>query len=580
MTSFVAGLSLLVALTVADIQRLERFDAASADADAQQLAEQARAHFAGRGAEIADHFLRHTGARPRNDAYFFVLRALGEADAALVLIRGLPNPPAHESGTLDRHFGEIAVAIEAVLAADAPRRDPRIVQALDSAISAARAKPYQSGTHEAVEAIRLLGECRSAEAGDVLQRLATDGDAEIRTAAAGALGRSGAAADALSSSRSSAAQSVLRLLSSDPHPLTRRNAAMSAGFLDAPEIVAGLQSVLRAESDPRVIDAVVQSLRRRGAPVADPLQCRALIGRTWEAGIAQQMLECWNQPPVLPDVLIAAAVEGPPTQRAIVLSELASPRARTRSLVPESAEPISFDPSTTARLLDSAVWVLSQGDQISDSIRATTEQALWELSHKDMRLSLEHADRITPHAARFRASSALARADLIAYNSARRLHQAGIALLLALSIALMMAFGPGMRRPAGFVAASAAGWALWSLQASGVWDLPPPPLQFLTVGAVACLSAGIATGGAALFTRRAASSWQRAAMRVVVTLLAAGFIGGTLVGMTRSARLFPSETGGWELIFDPLAATILSVVVASLLMALELVSRRFAVTRR
>jgi HEAT repeat protein len=568
-------LAFVMALSIADVERLEKYETASVDSgDAQTLAEQARADFAGRGVEIANHFLTHTDARPRNDAYFYVLRTVGDTETALVLIRALPNPPAHESGILDRDLGEIAVAIEAVLTSDATRSDPRIAEALDQAIATARAKSYGSGAHAALEAVRLLGYCRSAEAGGVLRRLATDPDAAVRTAAARALGQLGASEAPLPSDRMSPAQDVLRLLLSDPNPPTRRQAAESAGFLEAPEVVPALQAALRTESDPRVVDAILQSLRRRGAPVDDPMQCRTLIGRTWEAVVAEQMLDCWNRSGVAPGALIEAALDGPATQRAAVLVAVASPQPRARSLVRVPQELASFDPPIRTRLLDSAVWVLSQGDDISSSSRDTAERALWEISGRDMDLSLQYADRITPHAARFRASSALARADLTAYDATRRQRQAAFAMLMALGIALVMLVRSAPRRPVVLLAASAAGWAVWSVQASGVRELPPPPMQLLSVGALACFSAGFATSGAALAARRSSPGRIPTAVRIVLVLVAAGVIGATVCGITRNTGLFPSDMGGWERIFDPLAAMILAVVAAAILMSLDgIVSR-------
>lgn len=583
--SIVGGLALLAALSAADLERLEKYEAAWAGSgDAQALAEQARVDFAGRGVEIANHFLTHTDARPRNDAYFYVLRTIGDAETALTLIRALPSPPAHESGMLDRYFGEIAVAIEAVLTSNATRSDPRIVAALDETIAAARGKAYGSGAHEALEAVRLLGQCRSAEAARVLRRLAADRDAAIRQAAAGALGQLGPTAD-VASDGASPAQALLRLLSSDPSPTTRRQAAESLGFLDAPETVRGLQAALRVEPDPRVVDALVQSLRRRGAPVDDPVQCRDLIGRTWDAGVAEQMLHCWNRPGVAREVLVEAALDGPPTQRAAALFALAAPRPpapQVPSLVPDRSppEPVRFDPPTRDRLLDSAVWVLSQGDVISNSIRDTAERALWNVSGRNMGLSLQHADRVTPHGARFHASSALAQADAIAYDATRRPRQLAIALLIALGIGLMTVARSPLRRPAGLLAASAAGWAVWTLQGSGVRDLPPPPLQLLSVGALAFLSAGAATGGAALVARRASPGRTSSAVRIMMTLIAAGIIGAVVCSVTRNARLFPSDMEGWELIVDPLAAMILAVVAGAILVAIDRLWWRGTTARR
>jgi hypothetical protein len=88
-----AGSLVLVAavLSPSDVERIESYGAAwalTAD-DAQPLTARARVEFAGRGTEIANRFLLHTDAPPRNDAYFFVLRAVGDTETALTLIRAL-----------------------------------------------------------------------------------------------------------------------------------------------------------------------------------------------------------------------------------------------------------------------------------------------------------------------------------------------------------------------------------------------------------------------------------------------------------------------------------------------------------
>jgi hypothetical protein len=55
-------------------------------------------HFRGQGARIAQHYLQHTGTPPGPNAYFVALEAVGDAEAALVLIRALVEPPEPESG--------------------------------------------------------------------------------------------------------------------------------------------------------------------------------------------------------------------------------------------------------------------------------------------------------------------------------------------------------------------------------------------------------------------------------------------------------------------------------------------------
>jgi hypothetical protein len=214
------------------------------------------------------------------------------------------------------------------------------------------------------------------------------------------------------------------------------------------------------------------------------------------------------------------------------------------------------------------VWVLSQGEAISASTRDTAEQALWTLSGRNMDRATAYADRVTPNAARFRASAALARADAGAYDATRRPQQAVIAVAIALAFGLLIVRRSPLRRPGLLLALSAAGWALWTLQASGVRDLPPPPLQLLSVAALALFSAGTATGAAALIPRRARNV-SSTIIRVVLTLITAACVAGVMCFATRSARLFPSDLEGWELIFDPLGAAILAAGAAAILMAID-----------
>jgi hypothetical protein len=368
----------------------------------------------------------------------------------------------------------------------------------------------------------------------------------------------------------SPASDLLRILSSDPSPSARSQAAISLGLLDAPDGLPGLAAALRTERDPRVVDSVIGSLSRLGSPVDDPVQCRGLIGRTWESGVAEQMLECWYREGVTRDQLMEAALEGPATQRAIVLSALSSPlSSRLRLVVDPSAQLPVFEPSVRARLLDAAVWALSQGDSISASTRDRGEEAVWNLSGRNMSLSVQYADRVTPNGARFHASGALARADASAYDTTRRRQQALLGLLIALGLGLMSLFRSPLRRPALLLGASGAGWVLWTFWAEGVRDLPPPPLRLLTVTAIAFFSAGAATAIAALIPTDAGAGRIWSVVRRLLTLLFAAVLAGVVCGITRNARLFPSDMEGWQLIFDPLAASILAIVAGAILLAID-----------
>jgi hypothetical protein len=557
-------------LSPADLRQIDKYSDAWAFSpdEAQSLEKQAVADFAGRGTEIADYFLSHTDSPPRNDAYFFVLRAVGDTDTALTLIRALSNPPARLSGILDRHFGEIVVAVEAILTGDAARRDPRVVAALEAAVAAARRKPYGTGAHEALEALRLIGLSATDEAARALARLAADTDATVRAAAAAALGEVkrpvDGAADAPSPGRD-----LLRILLSDPNPPARRQAAQSLGLIDAPEAAPGLRAALGSEKDPRVVDAVVQSLHRRGEPLENPVECRGLIARTWEVGVAEQMLDCWRRSGVSGEELERMALTGGATERAMALFAVSTPAGQRQSVVVARApERARMDAVVRTRLLDAAVWVLSQ-DTISLSVRDRAEQALWNLSEMRMDRALAHADRVTPTDMRFRTSEALARADAAAYDSTRRRRQAAVALSIALGFGVLGLFRSRISRPAVLIALSMAGWAAWTLQSSGVRNLPPPPLWLLSVPGIVFLSAGATTGAAALIARGPAHANGATTVRGILTMIVSGTLAGTVCFATRNAGLFPGDMAGWELIVDPLAAIVLAVVVTAILVVFD-----------
>jgi hypothetical protein len=186
-----------------------------------------------------------------------------------------------------------------------------------------------------------------------------------------------------------------------------------------------------------------------------------------------------------------------------------------------------------------------------------------------------YADRVTPNAARFRASAALARADARAYDATRRSQQAVIAMAIALAFGLLIVRRWPLRMPALLLTLSAAGWALWTFQASGVRDLPPPPLQLLSVAALALLSAGTVTGAVALIPRRARTV-SSTIIRIVLTLITSACVAGVICFATRSARLFPSDLEGWELIFDPLGAAVFAAGAAAILMTIDRVLPRAA----
>jgi HEAT repeat protein len=569
--SLLVAVLLTAGLSAADITKLQNYEAAWSEPNPPKaLVEQARSEFRGRGTDIAAYFLKHTDPRPRNDGYSFVLRTVGDAETALVLIRALPNPPTHESGMLDRHFGEVEAAIQAVLENEAARNDPRIVPAPVQAIEAAQAKPGGVGMPAALVAVGLIGRCGSADSVRALRKLAADADPALRAAAAEALGDLAAESTAQSAAGDSLVRALLRALESDPNAEVRRQAAESLGRFGAPETILGLRSALSGEKDPRVVDAILHSLDRSGAPVRDPEQCRELIARTWDVFFARQMLDCWGARAGREEIL-DAALAGPAVERAAALAWVTAVEKPVPLVKPSpdirEPEPVRFDPTLRERLLGSAVDVLSQGKQISESTRDSAEKALWRISGGNMPLALGYADRVRPKLARFQVSAALARADRRAYDAYRRRRQFRLAMLLALGIGVFLFFG-SVRRGTALMAAAAAGWGFWSLQATGVRELPPPPLGLLSVPAIAFLSAGMVMAAAVFMRRRKPGAGRaRAVLRAVLAVGGAGVLAFVICGVTRATRLFPIGMEGWELFFDPAESLLLAVSVAAALAA-------------
>jgi len=570
--SFLLAIIVLVGLAPADVERLKQYNAAEAEGRPAALVEKARAEFAGRGPDIATHFLKHTDPQPRNDAYYFVLRVVGDADTALVLIRALPNPPPHESGMLDRDFGEIEVALGAVLENYAACRDPRVVPALEDAVASARAWRYGARMHVAIATVHLLGHCHNGNAIRALQKYAADSDAAIRTAAAEALGHLGTPHEPGPAVQGAPVPTLLQILRSDPSTTARIQAAESLGRLDAPETVPGLRSALDSESDAQVVDAIILALKQRGAPIRDPQECGQLVHRTWDANVAKPLFDCWRASASYQQVL-HAALAGPPVERAVALDSLApaehlAPIARQIFRVPEPPA-ARLDPALQHRLLNSAVDVLSQEKQISYTTRYMTQGALWRISGKNMALALRYTDRITPALASFYASYTLANVDATAYDAYRRPRQFGSALLVGLVFALFVFYSP-VRRAAILLAASTVAWGLWSLQASGVRELPPPPLRLLGAAAIGFLCAGaVAAAVTSVFWRRASAGRALAVLRGASAVVAAGVVAFVVCGMTRSTRLFPVGSEGWELIFDPVESLVLAVFAAAVLAVMD-----------
>ena len=581
------------------LSRLERLPREQAHAAAA-------ARFEHQAARIAHHYLRHTGPRPGPSAYFLALEAVGDPAAAAILAGALVEPPEPESGPeftsggrrqrLKRHDGEIAVALESVLARETVARDPRVAHALTAAIAALRAQPNGLGRGSAARAIELLGRCDSDPARDALRRLASDADGDVRVHALAALGSAGEAADA----------GLLALtLRGDPQPAARIGAAAAIARVGVPEAAPALLAALESEAHPQVMDAVVQALDSLDGLPDDPVRCLAAASRCWDFSAAAPVFACWRAR-ASTGALQQAALTGTPVVRALALAALfEAPRGAGEPLVhwpgafappppiasggipakattsrPAEAPPRPPAPATDEamryRLLDSAVGVLSHTPRaladrpgaISSSVAQRVNDLLFEVAGRDMRLSLTHADRIvtpggrTRHDGRFAASAALWRADARAYAAVRRPRQA----LLAAGIALVAAALASLRTvgSAGVAAAvPLALWALWTLRADSVRELPPLPLAPLTVAGSASLAAALVCGAVELWRNhraRPASGLTYVVRAGVIGL--AGALGFVLCAAPRWLDVYPVGTEGWELVFEPLGAALVAAVLA------------------
>jgi hypothetical protein len=575
-------------LSSAELDKLARFETIRDYAAA-------RAEFAGQGARIAEHYLRHTGTPPGAGAYFFVLEAVADAETAFALIRGLVEPPEPESGPefesggkrqrLPRYEGEIETALDAVLAADAVARDPRVAEQLAEAVARLRAKPRGIGRGTATRAVGLLGKCDSDPAREALRRLAVDTDADFRAAAVAALGSAGAAPDS---------GLLARALLADPQPRARGEAAAAIAKLQARDALPALHRALAEERNPEVTDAVVQALAALKALPDNPRQCFEAAGRSWAAHAAALAFACWRAQ-ASREALLQAALEAPHVVRVLAMAALFErPPARDLPVVrfsqPSAPPPPAFDEQTRKRLLESAVQVLSRAaraypakpDTVSPSLAYQLNSLLFDLAGGDMRLALQYADRIVTRASRsvndgsLAASYALQNRDARAYETLRRPKQAMLAAAIA-ACALLFVMFPLTRSAAVAAALSLAAWAVWTLSTGGVRELPPLALAPLTIiGSASIVAAIIAAAATLLRERGHAQGWTGAlvlgAGAIAVAAVAAFFV----CGAARWYDVFPITSEGWELIFDPIGAALAAVPLTALGLAGAAGARRFA----
>jgi hypothetical protein len=579
----------------------------------------AAAQLDGQAARIAHHYLRHTGTPPGPGAYFVALEAVGDAEAAGVLAGALVEAPEPESGPeftsgghrqrLKRYEGEIAVALESVLARETVARDARVAQALTDAIAALRAQPNGLGRGPAARALELLGRCDSDHARDALRRLAADPDGDTRAHALAALGTAGRPDDA----------GLLALtLREDPQPAARIRAVAAVARLGARDAIPALVAALDAESHPQVVDAVVQALVTLGALPDDPARCLAAAARCWDPAAAAPAFACWRAS-ASAEALHEAALAGAPLVRALALFALFEAPATgrepllqgpgrfappppvvtrgsmpavtvSRRIEPRAAPPrAAIEETARVRLLASAVEVLSHSprampdrpDAISSAVAQRVNDLLFEIAARDMRLALAYADRITTPRARtlndgrLAASAALWRQDRRAYMAERRPRQA----LLAAAIALAAALLASLRSvgTAGIAAAvPAAAWALWTLRIESVRELPPLALAPLTVVGSASLAAALVCAAVELWRNRRMRPTSGATFVVrggaIGVAAALAFV---LCGAARWFDVFPVGAEGWEMVFEPLGAVLAASVLATASLAMAAVTGRW-----
>jgi HEAT repeat protein len=567
LTPFIA-VAFAAALSSAELQQLGTYDGAWSNPTPELNAE-ARTAFAGRGRDIVDHFLRHNDPRPRNDAYFFVLSALGDVEATLALIEALPDPPRVESGILDRFEGEITSLIEAILEKSAVGADERVVPALLAAVDRSRRRPGREPV--VTQVIELIGRCQGPAALAALERFAGDGDPKVRATAAESLGRLDAGKK--KEDQAAAIGNLARMLDSDPNAEARRQAAESLGRLGLGDAIDPLRRALDRDQDSRTIDAIVFSLEHLGAPVTDPASCRRIAERCWEAEAARPLFERWK-PTADRQALLDAATSAAPALRALALEEiLGLGRGAVRSrvaLVSEPpvpqplrqndvttggarvaparpqlpaapAPPPPLEPEILLSLRESSLDLL--GRKISLSSYQIAANTLWALAGEKISTALPWTDRISERNARYWASSFLAYRDRAGYDTYRRLREGLAAVVSAALFLLILVVAPQWRAAATVGLASALGWGVSAFSVDGPLSLPPWPLPLSTVRFLVGVSVGMGSAAAIYLNR----------LRPLAGALGAGAMFFALYILTREIGFFvPDAQEGWAFLFDPI----------------------------
>lgn len=560
----VAALAFAAALGTADVERLLSYEKAWDESETAREAD-ARDEFRDRAPDVVEHFLRGSRAGTRAAAHAFVLRALGDVEAALALVAALPDPPPADEGFVERRTSEVAALLGPILDLPEVGRDPRLAAALDRV--AREPGPEADPNLVRAAGIALLGRLRSREAVEALVMRAEGDDPAVRLMAVQSLGWMG---ERLPEGSSGRVLDVLGArLEQDPEPDVRFHAAEAIRHLELPEGAARLEAALGDEPRAEVVDAIVAGLEGLGAPIEDPARAKEIVARGDDAQQMKPLFERWRRT-ATPEDLVAAALDGPAVLRVLALRALvvdAEDADRPRGLgeaPPPPVRPVSgLSRETEERLLASAVRAI--GEEVSLATHDAAIEAAFGLAAGNLERLLPLVDGIADLPRRYFASWSIHRLKPAVHDRYRRNRELLAAGWMALPFGLAALFAP-LRRWATIGLLATAGWAATAFLVSGPLDLPPWPYPLAKVRFLVAATAALAAALAVLAPSR---------RRLI------SFFGGPLLFLaayagTRSQGFFPPDTlDDWIFVFEPAVGVVLTAPVAYLLsLAAVLVSKR------
>lgn len=378
--------------------------------------------------------------------------------------------------------------------------------------------------------------------------------------------------------RGRSGQDLEQALTSDQSPEERAQAAEALAEDSSAETVATLRSALKTETNPRVVDAIVKSLTRLEALPEDPDQCLQMANLGWDVSVVKAPFRCWRKTAGKKQLIEEATTSGNMAVRTLALTALTgkdrprTPFGPARRKIPE------FEKSLRDKLLSSATEILEHDISVTpDQSLISTEtawlakEALWDISGHQMAVALEYADRIGPlhygyySTGRYGVSYHLSNKDENAYSAVRRPQQWLAAGLLAILFALLLTVRELRPLCLSMLGASAF-WVVWVLFETGLNVLPPPPLWYLTVSALAFLVSGLVSG---IFGSMDTGKWSMLFMSPLV----AGIAASVICYYTRAWELYPVDSGSWATLFDPIGCALMAIPTAFILSLLLLLVR-------